>query len=160
MIIQVKRFRHHHLYTGSIIFIDGDFECFGLEDIDRPKKVAGETCIPAGVYQVGIKARGGFHNRYKARFPFHVGMLQVLGVPEFTDVLVHCGNTIDDTAGCLLVGTGIGLNRNNALTVMQSTEAYAELYKKVINAAKAGNLKIEYSYLGLVKGDDAIHVQP
>ena len=33
-----------------------------------------------------------------------MGMLHVLDVPNFKYILIHCGNTDEDTAGCLLLG--------------------------------------------------------
>jgi len=41
--------------------VDGQFVCFGLEDEYREDKVAGETRIPSGTYQVALRKEGGFH---------------------------------------------------------------------------------------------------
>lgn len=143
MIITVRRFTDNGDATLNIVAIDQKFQCFGLEDEYRDKKVAGETRIPAGTYNVGIRAVGGFHKRYGKRFPeFHEGMLQVLDVPDFDYILIHIGNTDGDTAGCLLVGQGC--NTHGELKVTSSTIAYKALYKKVIKAAKIGDLYIEY----------------
>ena len=83
--------------------------CFSLEDQWQPagRKIPGETRIPAGIYPLRVRAHGGFHTRYAERFgPAHRGMLEICDVPNFTDILIHCGNTNADTAGCLLVGMG------------------------------------------------------
>ena len=129
--------------TLSTVSIDGQFQCFGLEDEYREFKVPGETRIPAGFYHVGIRDVGGFDGRYRRKFPdFHQGMLQVMDVPGFDYILIHIGNTDENTAGCLLVGQGA--NTAGELTITSSTTAYKKLYQEVISAAKQGQLTIEY----------------
>ena len=130
--------------TACEVLLDERFLCFGLEDEFREVKVAGETRIPAGVYKIGIRRVGGFHSKYQERFPeFHVGMLQVMNVPNFEYILIHCGNTDEHTAGCLLVGEDINTTYGN-MRLSNSTGAYTRLYKAVIEAALADDLTIEY----------------
>jgi len=143
MKITVDRIASDNDSTLSTVTIDQKFDCFGIEDEFRTDKIAGETRIPAGLYKVGVRTVGGFHNRYNKKFPeFHQGMLQVLDVPNFEYILIHVGNDDDDTAGCLLVG-------DTAFTVPtysngSSVQAYKSFYCQVIEAAKAGKLYIEY----------------
>jgi len=126
-----------------MISIDGVFECFGLENEHRIDKVPGETRIPRGFYSINLRTVGGFHANYSGRFPqFHEGMLQVMDVPNFEYILIHVGNTDDDTAGCLL--TGCNANTSPSLSVGYSLKAYKRIYSKVIEAAKAKDLTIEY----------------
>jgi hypothetical protein len=146
MKITVKRIKSDDDATLSLVFVDNDFVCFGLEDEYREDKVAGETRIPAGKYPVELRTVGGFHQRYSRRFPeFHQGMLWIIGVPNFEYILIHIGNTEQDTAGCLLVGEGA--TTSGELKVTQSTSAYKKLYALVVEPAKAGNLTIEYQDL-------------
>lgn len=142
MEITVRRSISNNEATTSLVLIDGVFECFGLEDEYRESKVIHETRIPAGRYPVKVRTFGGFHRRYQNRFDFHRGMLEVCGVPGFTDILIHIGNTDDDTSGCLLVGQT--LNAKTPFLLRSSTTAYAQLYRKVINAALNGDLFIHY----------------
>lgn len=143
MKIEVRILTSNNDATLSGVFIDGGFQCFGLEDEKRDVKIVGETRIPRGKYKIGLRKVGGFHGRYSKKFPaFHRGMLQVLDVPGFKYVLIHIGNTDDDTAGCLIVGRGA--NTGAQLTITNSTYAYADLYRKVIDAAERGELTIEY----------------
>ena len=129
--------------TLSLVYLDGEFICFGLEDEYRADKVPSETRIPQGNYKVGVRQVGGFDARYRAKFgSWHKGMLHVLDVPEFEHILIHIGNTDEDTAGCLLVG--MGANTANELSISNSTAAYQLLYTKVIDAAKADDLIITY----------------
>ena len=144
MHIIVNRIVSDRNATLSEVYIDGVRECRGLEDEYRQHKVAGETRIPAGIYKLGIRNVGGFHNRYKAKFPnFHKGMLEVKDVPGFDYILIHIGNTEHDTAGCLLVGSTSVIS-DGTPTINSSTVAYEELYEKVIDAALAGDCTIEY----------------
>jgi hypothetical protein len=141
----VRRFLSNRDATLSDVSIDGAFECYGLEDERRDVKVAGETRIPPGMYRVGVRTEGRFHTRYSARFArFHAGMLHVLDVPGFEFILIHVGNTDDDTAGCLLTGQSCAASAAGSLTVGASVPAYKALYAKAIAAALAGELTIHY----------------
>ena len=143
MKITVVRIKSDDDATLSLVSVDGYFQCFGLEDEYREEKIAGETRIPAGLYTVGVRDVGGFHNRYMKKFSqFHRGMLEVQNVPNFKYILIHIGNTERDTAGCLLVGCNG--NTSGDLSVGNSTGAYKSLYKKTIIAAIEGKLTIEY----------------
>jgi len=64
----------------------------------------------------------------------HQGMLQIMNVSGFTDILIHVGNTDKDTAGCLLVGTGAN-SRSGDMSLQSSVEAYNRLYPLVVDAA-------------------------
>lgn len=144
MKITVDRFKSDDDATVSNISVDGSVVCFGLEDEYREEKVAKETRIPAGEYTVGVRTEGGFHGRYSNKFPdMHRGMLHILDVPGFTYILIHIGNTDENTDGCLLVGLSAGLN-DGELRVNSSKLAYEKLYPMVIDAALDGDLTIEF----------------
>jgi hypothetical protein len=113
------------------------FLAFILEDEFRTKKVFGETRIPAGVYPLSLRKEGGFHTRYAARFPeLHRGMLWLREVPGFQYVLIHIGNTDEDTAGCLLVGDSAFPFEDR---VLQSTAAYTRIYPPIAKALEEGD---------------------
>ncbi len=144
MIITVDRFKSDDDATLSKVSVDGRFVCFGLEDEYRAEKVSGETRIPAGSYRVGLRREGGFHSRYADKFPdMHRGMLHVLNVPGFEFILVHIGNTDEDTSGCLLVGLNAVVD-DGELRVTSSRLAYQKLYPMVVEAAERGELRIDY----------------
>ena len=71
-------------------------------------------------------------------------MLHVLDVPNFEYILIHIGNTDDDTAGCLLVGQECNNNRIDKGSLLGSTLAYREFYRLVIDSAIDGDLTVEY----------------
>jgi len=145
MELKVYRYSSQSQTTLGALQIDGKFECYTLEDQHQDIKVKGETRIPAGKYNIGLRTVGGFDARYKAKFSFHKGMLQVLDVPNFEYILIHVGNDEDDTAGCLLVGNTANNNRLNKGFIGDSTTAYKSLYPKVLKAIESGlDVTIEY----------------
>lgn len=143
MHITVDRVKSDGKATLSIVYINGKFECFGLEDRYREDKVKHETRIPAGTYKVGVRKVGGTTARYQQRFPeIHKGMLHVLNVPNFEYILIHCGNFHTDSSGCLLLGQDA--NTGEAIHIPDSKDAYVVFYQKVIKAALDGHLTITY----------------
>ena len=133
MDLQLIRYNSASDYTDGLLFIDGKFECYTLEDEYRTDKVYGETRIPDGTYFIELRTEGGFHNRYLKKFgsEFHKGMLWVKDVPNFEYILIHIGNTDEDTAGCILVGSTADKDKN---FIGASGAAYKDLYPKVANA--------------------------
>ena len=129
------------------LYVDGVHECHTLEDEPREVKVRGETAIPAGTYNVVPRTVGGTHAKYLARFPsFHVGMMWLQPDPKgFQYILIHIGNTDDDTEGCLLVGQGFIKLLDGNYKITGSTNAYVKLYKKVA-AAWARGEKVAITY--------------
>lgn len=139
--------------TGNLI-IDDSFECLTLEDRVRKKKIYGETAIPAGKYQIGIRDYGGHHHKYLKKFPgIHRGMLQILEVPGYTDILIHILNTHLETKGCLGVGNYVTNNKLELGRLTDSTGAYIAMYKKVIAAFDRGEIvTIEFHNLCKMHG--------
>ena len=143
MIIRVERYLSTNDATLSRIFIDGVAECFGLEDEHRIPKVPGETRIPAGSYRVTLRKEGVVYNKYLEKYgeTFRRGVPWVRDVDNFEFILIHIGNTDEDTAGCLLVGT----TRDELhMTVSGSRSAMEKLYAKIVDAAETGHLWINY----------------
>ena len=122
------------------IFFQKKFLAYTLEDEYRSEKKYGETRIPEGTYKLGLRTVGGYHGKYKERFKdIHIGMLHVTNVPGFEYILIHCGNTDEHTAGCLLVGDS---QENNQITtngfIGKSTQAYKRIYTDIANAIDCG----------------------
>jgi len=127
--------------TNGMLFIDGVFECYTLEDEYRDVKVMHETCIPEGEYEIKFRTVGGFDTKYKARYgtDWHKGMLWLQDVPEFEYILIHTGNTDEHTAGCILVGeTQQDIDKGKDGFVGGSGDAYKKLYPKVKDAILNG----------------------
>lgn len=93
-------------YTIGRLYVEGAYLCDTLEDTVRPMgvKVYARTAIPEGEYRVRMDVRsprfGGRpqYRKYGGRLP------RLVGVPGFEGILIHPGNTAEDTAGCILVG--------------------------------------------------------
>jgi hypothetical protein len=122
--------------TTSKVYVDDQFFCYGLEDVDRklecnPEcKVDGQTAIPRGTYKVIID----FSTRFQCLMP------RVVDVPGFQGIRIHPGNSSADTHGCLLVGT----TRKDDF-VGNSKTAYAKLLDMIENALDRGqDVEIEY----------------
>ena len=145
MKLDVYRYSDNRESTLGLLFIDGCFECYTLEDEARSKKVFGETRIPSGSYTIKLRTEGGHHSRYAHKFSFHKGMLWLQDVPNFKWILIHIGNTDNDTAGCLLVGNSVNNNTLGDGKIGNSTEAYINMYKKVVSAMDSGE-PISISY--------------
>ena len=137
MKLEVLRFNSSDDFTNGILFDVSNntrkFLSYTLEDEARTVKVAGETRIPAGEYKLSLKKVGGFHTRYSKKFSWHIGMLKVMEVPNFTEILLHIGNDEGDTAGCLLLGK---TSQDNFIG--RSTDAYTEVYKIVAPVVESG----------------------
>lgn len=92
-------------YTIGSLSIDGKKFCDTLEDKVRDlnkngvfdgdeKKVYAETAIPYGTYDIVVD--------YSPKFKRELPRLQ--NVKHFEGILIHRGNTAEDSAGCILVG--------------------------------------------------------
>ena len=136
MDINIFRFDEAPDYTIGLLYCNDEFLCYTLEDEYRNEKVYGETRISEGTYEIELRKIGGFHERYKKRFPkIHKGMLHVKNVPEFTHVLFHIGNSDEDTAGCILVGKGADSETG---VISKSKIAYIEFYLRCLEALSNG----------------------
>ena len=134
--------------TNGLLFIDGVFECYTLEDQYQAVKVMHETCIPEGTYNIEFRKTGGFHAKYSERYKnAHYGMLHIQDVPNFTYILIHTGNTDEHTSGCLIVGeTQQDLEISKDGFIGSSTVAYKKMYSKVAGQLLQGKkVTIEYT---------------
>ena len=95
-------------------------------DLSREKKVKGSTAIPSGIY--GIK--------FSPSAKFNRMMPYLVNVPLFEGIMFHPGNTLKDTAGCILVGERC----NNGLT---RSKHHFEQLMQLLNEHKDEGLWIE-----------------
>lgn len=127
MLLTLKRTYKGKEYTIGKLFINGKYFCDTLEDCIREEKIAGETAIPFGKYEVTIS----YSPRFKKNLPL------LLNVPNFEGVRIHNGNTKDDTEGCILVGFNKAKGK-----VLDSKVTFAKLMG-IIKHIYEGNEKIE-----------------
>ena len=117
MEIIVNRIFKASTYTIGELSVGSNYICDTLEDRVRPtgEKVYGETAIPSGTYTVTLS----YSNRFKKTMP------EILNVPNFSGIRIHCGNSSKDTEGCLLVGKWDGKTEN---WISDSKNSYNKLY--------------------------------
>ena len=129
--IYVDRFNRDDRATMGRVVVahaDGSEETIGfsLEDRHRESKVPGDTAIPAGTYRLEWRTAGKWAKRFQAKG--YQGSLEICDVPDFSAVLAHYGNTVRDTAGCLLAGR---LGDLDTRTIGKSRAAIDRLYELV-----------------------------
>lgn len=111
-------------YTEGKLYIDGAYFSDTLEDTDRGleqsmsefeinrRKIYGQTCIPSGEYKVILN----MSPRFKKILP------RILDVKGFEGILMHAGNTVQDSSGCILLGTksadGVLINSRKAVDAL------------------------------------------
>lgn len=133
MKIRIERDAVTEAFTAGKMFVDGEFQCFTLEDPVREKegvpveqwKLKGETAIPKGNYKLVVAESP----RFKKELP------RLVDVPGFEGVLIHSGNSVADTEGCILVGIARDLHKG---VVTQSRDAMAALFNKIKSALAEG----------------------
>jgi len=128
MDLQLIRKQFTQRSTIGELSVDGQFECYTLEDMVRPVKIKGMTAIPAGAYEVVVT----FSARFQRLLPL------LLNVPGYDGVRIHTGNTDQDTEGCILVGRG---KKKDA--IMSSRIAFDALFPKIQAAAQQEKIFIE-----------------
>lgn len=134
MELRIDRIQMSLRSTIGRLYIKGEQVCQTLEDRDRgltqsmspveirAKKIKGATAIPRGRYEVAWEVSPKFKSRVWA-LPYGGRVPRLLNVPGFDGVLIHPGNTPEDTAGCILVGTW-DRKREDALTGSQAAYRY------------------------------------
>ena len=117
MKIEVNRIFKASNYTIGELSVNNNYVCDTLEDKVRVngKKVYAETAIPTGTYTLVLS----YSNRFKKVMP------EILNVPNFSGIRIHCGNSSKDTEGCLLVGKWDGKTEN---WISDSKNSYNKLY--------------------------------
>jgi len=126
MEIELRIFRQFYTEKSTIgdMSLNGEFFCFTLENPVRAKgvKIAGETAIPAGVYNVEVT----YSNRFKCMMPL------ILGVENYEGIRIHWGNWAKNTDGCPLVG----MARDGKDMIQRSKVAYNILMARLMKADK------------------------
>ena len=142
MELTLKRIARREKYTIGRLYIDGKYFCDTIEDKDRGLsqklpvavnknlKRRGVTAIPVGRYRVTLDVASPKFSK-KTAYQFCGGRLpRLVNVPAFDGVLIHIGNTANDTEGCILVGKNTQVGK-----VLQSTVTFRALYE-VLKKAK------------------------
>jgi hypothetical protein len=131
MELELTRITRTNRSTIGELTVDGNFECFILEDKDRglqqgmalselmSAKIKTRTAIPTGRYEIVVN----FSDRFQKMLPL------LLDVPAFAGIRIHPGNKDTDTEGCLLPG-----KTKSSDIVGSSRAAFTALFDKIKGA--------------------------
>ena len=104
--LKLKRIYKGSKYTIGKLFINDEYFCDTIEDIDRglkssmsveyikKKKVYAETAIPTGTYKIEMT----YSSKFKRILPL------LVDVKGFSGIRIHRGNTEKDSSGCIVIG--------------------------------------------------------
>ena len=135
MKLKLVRTYKNDRYTIGHLYINGKFFCDTLEDTDRGLdnsmslkqiqsiKVKSKTAIPTGVYNITLRVVSPRLSK-KSAYKFCGGKVpRLVNVKGYDGVLIHIGNTEQDTDGCILVGENKAKGK-----VINSTDTFKRLY--------------------------------
>ena len=129
MKLKVVRELKNDVCTIGSLFINDVFFCYTLEDKDRglkqsdsilfiqAKKIFGLTAIPSGFYKLTVNQSP----KFKRMLP------RILDIKGFDGVLLHRGNSANDSLGCILIGYKKGDN-----SIFESTKAETDLVNRLL----------------------------
>lgn len=101
----LRRYHQDKIGTLGLIHYGANFVAYTLEDVYRDVKVMRETRIPSGRYEIVIhEALTGKTKQYREKYGWFDYHMILKDVPGFEGILIHVGNTVADTEGCLLIG--------------------------------------------------------
>lgn len=161
-LLRVGRYIFKPDWTISHLYINNISTYYGVEDELRVVKVKGETAVDYGVYKLGTRHSPQFSKEYyyseiknklihkseyillkdKEDYKEHE-LIWIKDTPRHEYVLIHWGNTDDDTAGCYIIGDRI-IHINGQDGVGNSRNTYKAFYQKVFTLIKYGSQTIEY----------------
>lgn len=135
-------------YTIGNMYIDDVFFSNTLEDVDRglynhmplsyikSVKIDNMTAIPYGTYTIDMNTVSNKYSSIKFYKDLCDGKLpRLCNVNGFAGILIHCGNTIKDTSGCILVG-------KNSIKggITDSRNTFKKLYNILYSAHSKGDI--------------------
>lgn len=137
MNLLLKRIYRGNKYTIGKLYVDGQYVCDTIEDVDRGLddgmtvdkikqiKVKSQTAIPTGKYRVTINVvspkfylKEYYRNYCNGKVP------RLLNVKGFDGILIHKGVNQNSSAGCIIVGYNTIVGQ-----VTNSQQAYEKLYQ-------------------------------
>ncbi|MBQ0103005.1 MAG: hypothetical protein KBS99_02375 [Prevotellaceae bacterium] len=129
MNITLQTIARRATYTIGKLYVNGVYFCNTLEPpykvINKQSdKLKGGTAIPEGNYRIVMSPS----QKFKTKMPF------LVGVPHFTGIMIHPGNTAADTLGCILVGKNTKVGQ-----VTYSRQTFAALKTKIKTALAEGS---------------------
>lgn len=149
MELLLKRVDLQDTYTIGKLYVNGTYFCDTIEDKVRDlnkdgdlndvgeSKILSLTAIPYGKYEITLKIQSPKYS-LKSNYSWCGGYLpRLINVPHFDGILIHAGNTADDSAGCIIVGE----NKIKG-QVINSMITLKRLYCSILKEASDRNEKI------------------
>ena len=133
MELKLERIARKSTYTIGKMYINGEYFCDTIEDVDRGLKqtddlkrisdikVKGQTAIPTGEYLIT--------KTFSTRFKRNMYLLN--NVPGFEGIRIHSGNTEKDTEGCLILGKNKAVGK--VLESRDTVNAFEKILDKVLS---------------------------
>lgn len=116
MELLLKRIALKDTYTIGKLYVNGTYFCDTIEDKVRDLnkdgdlndvgegKISSLTAIPYGTYEITLKVQSPKYS-LRTNYNWCRGYLpRLINVPHFEGILIHAGNTAEDSAGCIIVG--------------------------------------------------------
>lgn len=125
MYIETKRlFKTSDSIIGAM-YVDGQYECFTLEDIDHLMKPHTSRIV--------LRKEGTLTKRYFKRYPsWFKGSLHLADYKGYH--YIHIGNSADDVEGCIAVGREFSYARDGGGFINNSRLTMKDLYEKIYRA--------------------------
>lgn len=146
MNILVTRIAKKSNYTIGKLYIDDKYYCDTIEDKDRnlnnamsskeikKTKVNNKTAIPTGTYDVTLKTKSPKYSKSQTFVKYcNAYMPRILNVPGFDGILLHTGNTAEDSSGCIILGYNKQIGK-----VVNSMDAFKKVYPILKKASDEG----------------------
>ncbi len=127
MEIKVTRIAKRKEYTIGRLTVGDRYLCDTLEPTWRnlkggARKIKGRTAIPEGRYPMVVT----YSQKFERWLPL------ILGVPNFTAIRIHPGNTVTDTEGCILIG------QNLKKGMVLNSRIWTHRLMKMLDSRRAG----------------------
>lgn len=138
MLLTLQRRPQQQRSTPGTLAVNAIFECFTLELPVRDG--APGSAIPSGKYEIVTAPSPKFQQKAAtdAWVRLFADAMPHIVCPPRTLIMIHWGNTPDETDGCVLVGQD-----RAADYVGNSRAAFAALYAKITQALKTEGCQIE-----------------
>lgn len=140
MKILLDRFFKGPKYTVGHLYIDGKYFCDTIEDVDRglldsmslseikAKKIPSKTAIPRGTYKITLDVVSPKYSKRDYYIKVCKGKVpRILNVKGFEGILLHTGNTEEDSAGCIILGENKVKGK-----VINSKVTFEKFYKELL----------------------------
>ncbi len=137
--------------SGELL-VDGNFECYWLT-LPKGDGLPG-SAIPPGLYSVIVAPSPKFQTIAEKDpwfKPYADSIPHIMGVPNRSNILIHVGNTPEQTEGCILVGLSHGRDFLGG-----SRAAFAELQPKIVAACMNPLEGCQLEMLELASNHDAV----